>query len=115
MSDIDNPFCPLPKERLLFNVENDKHKIEKIIEKIQILMTIFTPQKNKSGSVIGAAISAGYSALRGGAGGRVIVITCNNCNKGYGSSKVTDSFNLFGTENEKNLYNPQVRIIIKKE
>ena len=53
MSDIDNPFCPLPKERLLFNVENDKHKIEKIIEYLlgivnQFMGIIFFSEKFNS-------------------------------------------------------------------
>ena len=108
MADIDDPFCPLPRDRLYFNLVNEKDKIEKIIERIQTTLNDSNTQEKNSGSVIGAALSSGYCGLNNSAGGRLIILTCNNCNKGYASSNVRDCFNNFNTENEKDLYNPQV-------
>ena len=108
---IDNPFCPVPKEKLLLYVEKEKNQIEKIIEKIQFFVTNNTANDKKIlGAAIGAAIHSGYSALSsGGAGGRVIVLACSQCTTGIGNSKVRDSFNLMNTVNEKTLYLPQVK------
>jgi hypothetical protein len=108
MSDLDSPFSPYPKEKLLLNLESDRAKIENIIEKIQGLLTTSTYSKEKNFSCLGAAIAAGYSVLSGSGGGRLIALTCSNCIKGYGSSKIRDSLNLYNTENEKDLYTPQV-------
>lgn len=108
MSDLDSPFCPYPKEKLFLNIESDKQKIEKIIEKIQISLLSPTFQSDKNSSVLGAAIASGYNVMSGGAGGRLIALSCSNWNKGYGYSKVKDSMNLLNTENEKELYTPQV-------
>ncbi len=107
---MESPFCPIPKERVLLNVEKDRNSIEKIIERIQAVITHsnFSFEKKSAGAATGAAIHAGYNSLLGGNGGRVIILTCNPCQTGVGNSKARESFNFIGTENEKLLYTPQV-------
>ncbi len=107
---MESPFCPIPKERVLLNVEKDRNSIEKIVERIQAVITHsnFSFEKKSAGAATGAAIHAGYNSLLGGNGGRVIVLTCNPCLTGVGNSKARESFNFIGTENEKLLYTPQV-------
>ena len=112
VSDLETPFSPVPKDRLMLNVEKDRNSIEKIIEKIQTFITSNTRTDKKSqGAATGAAIHAGFNALSGGGGGRVIVMTCSPCYTGIGNSKIRESFNFMNTENEKTLYLPQVNLI----
>ena len=108
MGDLESPFSPFPREKLILNIENDIGKIEKIIEKIHNILACSTYPKEKNISCLGTAIAAGYDAISGIGGGRLIALSCSNCNKGYGSSKIRNSNTSFNTENEKELYNPQV-------
>ena len=98
-------------------MEKDKNLLEKIVEKIQIFVSnqnvSSSSSKASAGAATGAAIHAGYNALSGGAGGRVIVLTCSHCTTGIGNSKARESFNFMGTENEKTLYTPQNEIFSK--
>ena len=110
MSDLDDPFCPVPKEKLLINIDKDQSVLEKIIEKIHVIIQNQTfGVGNKSlGSATGAAVKSGFDALSGGSGGRIIIANCNPCNVGFANSKSRGNLSLIGTENEKTLYNPHV-------
>ena len=110
--DIDQPFSPVPKEKLLFNVVSNKEQIEKVVEKIQNLISnnFFNSGKSQ-GAAIGAAIFSGKEVFKGGAGGRVIVLACNQCLTGYGNSKAIEVSNQMNTDKEKILYSPQVFLI----
>lgn len=35
VSDIDDPYCPMPKESLFLNLAKDRDKINYLIEKLQ--------------------------------------------------------------------------------
>ena len=108
MADIDQPFVPIPKERLMLNVSKEKKKIEKVVEKIQYFITNNTLSTGKPGAAIGAAIYAGKELFKGGAGGRVIVFSSSQCLIGFGCTKPIDNITLLNTEQEKKLYTAQV-------
>ena len=110
MSDLDDPFCPVPKEKLLINIEKDQSIIEKIIEKIQLIIAnqSYGLSNKALGAATGSTIKSGIDALSGGSGGRIIIATCSPCNVGLANSKSRGNFTLIGTENEKTLYAPHV-------
>ncbi len=110
MSDIENPFCPLPKEKLFMNVVEQRDSIEKVIEKINFYITSNTANsasKSIPGSVSGAAIAAGVSALEEN-GGRVMLFTANACITGFGACRPREEAKLFKSpQDERQLYMPQ--------
>jgi protein transport protein SEC24 len=113
VSDLENPFCPLPRSKLFLNVVDQKNEIEKVIEKITFYInekysegSVLNTKKNIPGSVSGSAIVAGLNSLEDN-GGRVILFTCNVCINGFGACKPREETKLFNTQNEKTLYAPQ--------
>lgn len=105
--DIERPFPPLPRSKLFLNVVKKKDEIEKIIEKIGVIVSENQNQKvNIPGSSSGAAIYAGMQTLVGN-GGRVILFTSNSCVKGFGNSRPRDDKYLSVPDKEKTLYTPQ--------
>lgn len=110
MSEINNPFCPLPYQKLFLNVVTQREEIDKVVEKIQNYISSYGLNKTQNtkmpGAVSGAAIVSGIDSLIE-VGGRVIVFTCNSCVNGFGASKNIDDGTQFGTEKEKLLYLPQ--------
>jgi hypothetical protein len=113
VSEILNTFCPLPREKLFLHVKENREEIDKIIEKINSFITQYSQTDSKKvGSVAGAAILAGVESIRD-MGGRVMVFTCNQCINGYGACKPRDDQKFYGSEHEKNLYNPQHNTFVK--
>lgn len=111
VSDIQNPFCPVPRSKLFLHVEDQKELIIKMIEKINLFITerqmkINESRRNIPGSVTGAAIVAGANSLEEN-GGRVMVFTCNTCVNGYGACKPREENKQPNNANEKNIYLPQ--------
>lgn len=111
VSDIQNPFCPVPRTKLFLHVEDQKDLINVLIERINVFITerqskINSAKKNIPGSVTGAAIVAGANALEEN-GGRVMVFTCNTCVSGYGACKPREEVKQPTSVNERNLYLPQ--------
>ena len=104
VSDLERPFIPLPRSKLFINVVNRREDINKVLERIQGIISI--PQKSSPGSASGAAIYAGLQALKGN-GGRVLLFTANSCLFGFGSSKPRDDKLLSQPDKEKLLYTPQ--------
>ena len=97
MGDIIDPFCPLSLKKLYLKVSDDREKIEKVIEKINI----FIEEKNKNiqqnkskkqiSTVTGAAIKSGVESLMEN-GGRLMIFTPNPCYHGFGACATRDSF-----------------------
>ena len=97
MGDITDPFCPLSLKKLYLKVSDDREKIEKVIEKINI----FIEEKNKNiqqnkskkqiSTVTGAAIKSGVESLMEN-GGRLMIFTPNPCYHGFGACATRDSF-----------------------
>lgn len=108
MPDINRPFAPLPRNKLFMNVVERREEIDKIIEKIGLILTQTQFSKNiPPGSVSGAAIYAGMQCLKGN-GGRVMVFTSNSCLSGFGASRPRDDRVITIPEKEKSLYLPTV-------
>lgn len=103
--DINRPFCPLPRNKLFLNVINQREEIDKVIERINLIIGEEI-KKCPPGNCVGASISAGIQSLYGN-GGRVIIFNANSCIEGFGSSKIKDEKNLTNPDLEKKLYNPQ--------
>lgn len=121
--DVERPFCPLPREKLFLNIESQRDEINKILERINILLTSNSTSEtnnknnnykniNQYGSVTGAAIFAGVDVLKGN-GGRVIVFSSNACVKGAGSCKPREEKYLHILEKEKQCYIPQNNVYHK--
>jgi protein transport protein SEC24 len=112
MPDINNPFCPLPREKLFLKAVEQRSEIDKVIEKVNsyILEKNNEYVNNKKsiipGSVSGSAVAAGIDSLMEN-GGRVMLFTCNTCVNGFGACKPREESKLFNTPNEKTLYVPQ--------
>ena len=119
ISDIDNPFCPIPGDSLFINAEN-KVDIEKVVEKIKYYTNYsFNENQHKKlhGSVSGGALYAAYDALKdlSGLGSRIMLLAANGCFMGYGSCKQFKSYNptLNINKEDRNLYEPQVTKLYK--
>jgi protein transport protein SEC24 len=112
VSDIQNPFCPVPRSKLFLHVEEQKELVSKLIEKVNLFITerqmkINANRKNIQGSVTGAAIVAGANALEDN-GGRVLVFTCNTCVNGFGACRPREEIKQTTTpNNDKSVYLPQ--------
>jgi protein transport protein SEC24 len=109
VADIMNPFCPLPANKLFFNVVEQKSEIEKIVEKINYYVNekYQNPSKKPSpGSISGAAIKTGIEALEEN-GGRVMLFSCNSCLEGYAATKPREESKILNTKDEKTLFLPQ--------
>jgi len=104
--DITRPFCPLPRNKIFLNVINQREEIDKIIERINLLLGEEIKKGIPPGSCSGASISAGIQSLYGN-GGRVIIFNANSCVEGFGSSKIKDEKNISNPDYEKKLYNLQ--------
>lgn len=113
ISEIAEPFCPLPYKKLYLNVRSNRQEIDNIIEKIQSFITNYNRTTNKSiGSVTGSAIASGIDSLTE-IGGRVMVFSCNSCVQGFGHSKNLEESIQYNTEKERTLYVPQHDIFVK--
>ena len=112
MGDISDPFCPVSLKKLYLNVNNDKEKIEKLIEKINN----FIEEKNinsqnsnikrQISTITGAAIKSGVDALLEN-GGRVMIFTPNPCNHGFGACVSRDTFDKNKEPQKVNPFYPQ--------
>ncbi len=90
MGDITDPFCPISLKKLYLKVNDDKERIEKLIEKLNY----FIDEKNKNiselkgkreiSTITGSAIKSGVESLLEN-GGRVMIFTPNPCNHGFGA------------------------------
>ena len=112
MGDMADPFCPISLKKLYLKVDEDKEKIEKLIEKLNF----FIEEKNQISSesqkrrqmstLTGAAIKAGVESLLEN-GGRVIVFTPNPCNHGFGACCSRDVFEKEKDPLKSNPFYPQ--------
>lgn len=76
MGDVEDPFVPFPKEKLLFNVVNDREQIDYLIDKISTVQLTqkqgITPVE-PGFSCMGAAVKASKILLE--EEGKVIPLT----------------------------------------
>ena len=105
MTDVLNPFSPLPKSRLMFNVKNCKAQIEMILDKIA--STFDSSGKYRSplsttGSCGGAALRTAIDVLREESG-KVLWFVMDIPSVGFGSLKNRNQSQLYNTEKERSL------------
>lgn len=108
VTDINQPFCPVAMNKLFINITSERANVDKLIEKISayIQITNVNQTKKTSSSITGAAIYSGIESLMDN-GGRVMIFTSNACTHGFGGSKIQNEKELFNTESESKLYQPQ--------
>ena len=109
MPDVINPFAPLPKSRVLFNVKTCKSQIEDILDKVA---TTFDPSARyhspltTTGSCAGAALKSAIELLKDDCG-KVLWFFMDIPSVGYGSLRNRNNRSLYGTEKEKTLLVPE--------
>jgi len=107
MTDVFNPFTPLPKSKLMFNVKNNKAQIEQILDKIA--NTFDSSGKYRSplsttGSCGGAALRTAVEVLREESG-KVLWFVMDIPSVGFGALKSRNQPPLYNTDKEKSLLN----------
>ncbi|EGR29624.1 hypothetical protein IMG5_151710, partial [Ichthyophthirius multifiliis] len=111
MADLDDPYCPFPKNALFLNIQQDREKIEYLIEKLlnnsqNILQNTAQGQFFVKTASIGAVIQSIYSMLEENPC-KIIAFTSQLSQIGFGKLKRRDDVKIMGGEQEKNLYIPQ--------
>ncbi len=108
MPDVLNPFAPLPKSRLLFNVKTQKAQIEQILDKIGTTFDSsgkYRSPMSTTGSCGGAALRAAIDVLREDSG-KVLWFVMDIPSVGFGALKVRNQSQLYNTEKERILLCP---------
>ncbi|POS82684.1 vWA-like protein, partial [Erysiphe pulchra] len=97
VSDLDEPFLPVPQE-LLVPLSECRLCVENFLTSLQ---TMF--QFNQSnGSCMGSALRAGHKLISP-LGGKLVVITASLPNVGYGKLEMREDKKLLGTSKESSL------------
>ena len=112
VGDIMDPFCPISLKKLYLKINENKERIEQIMDKINS----FIEEKNKNyqenrrikqvSTITGAAIKSGVESLLEN-GGRVMIFTSNPCNHGFGACVSRDKFNKEKEPQKSNPFYPQ--------
>lgn len=90
VADVDDPFSPAPRERLMLNAVQDRERIDAFLDK---LLTMYQTEDKISSPMqtcAGAAVSAAISVLEG-TGGRVILCQSGSNTMGAGPLKSRDN------------------------
>ena len=112
MGDINDPFCPISLKKLYLRINENKEKIELLLEKINN----FIDEKNQNfqenkrikpvSTITGVAIKSGVESLLEN-GGRLMIFTPNPCNHGFGACAPRESFNKEKDPQKSNPFFPQ--------
>jgi len=108
MTDIMNPFAPLPKSRIMFNVKNSKAQIELILDKIAATFDTsgkYRTPLSTTGSCGGAALRSAIELIKTEAG-KVLWFVMDIPSVGYGALKVRNHPSMYNTDKEKTLLVP---------
>lgn len=97
VSDLDEPFLPVPQE-LLIPLSECRMSVEKFLT---ALPTMFQSNQN-NGSCMGSALRAGHKLISP-LGGKIVVITASMPNVGYGKLEMREDKKLLGTSKESGL------------
>ena len=112
MGDINDPFCPISLKKLYLRINENKEKIELLLEKINNFIDEKnqTFQENKRikpvSTITGVAIKSGVESLLEN-GGRLMIFTPNPCNHGFGACAPRESFNKEKEPQKSNPFFPQ--------
>ncbi|PSR85472.1 COPII component protein [Coniella lustricola] len=97
ISDLDEPFLPVPTD-LLVPLSESRQSIESFLSK---LPDMFINNQN-NGSCMGSALRAGHKLISP-VGGKIVVLTASLPNLGYGKLDMREDKKLLGTSKENNL------------
>ena len=106
MTDIDDPFAPVPVDQLLVEVNDEKGNfmLESILDMIPDIYS--TSGTEPIGSSFGATAMAAANTLIG-KGGKIILMTSNIASIGNGKLNNRETSIAYNTEKEKELFVPQ--------
>ncbi|RFU71796.1 sec24 [Trichoderma arundinaceum] len=97
VSDLDEPFLPVPHD-LLVPLTESRQSIEKFLQKLPDMF-----QNNQSnGSCMGSALRAGHKLISA-LGGKIVVLTASLPNTGVGKLDMREDKKLLGTSKESSL------------
>ncbi|UKZ76082.1 COPII subunit [Trichoderma virens FT-333] len=97
VSDLDEPFLPVPHD-LLVPLTESRQSIEKFLQKLPDMF-----QNNQSnGSCMGSALRAGHKLISA-LGGKIVVLTASLPNTGVGKLDMREDKKLLGTAKESSL------------
>ncbi|TGO52505.1 hypothetical protein BCON_0140g00190 [Botryotinia convoluta] len=97
VSDLDEPFLPVPQE-LLVPLSECRLNVEKFL---MTLPQMFQTNTN-NGSCMGSALRAGHKLISP-LGGKIVVITASLPNVGFGKLEMREDKKLLGTSKESGL------------
>lgn len=97
VSDLDEPFLPIPGD-LLVTMTESRENIEAFLDKLQDMF-----QNTQNGvSAMGSALRAGHKLI-GPVGGKMTVITASLPNVGHGKLEMREDKKVLGTSKESSL------------
>lgn len=97
VSDLDEPFLPVPTD-LLVSLSESRQSLEKFLQKLPEMF-----QENQSnGSAMGSALRAGHKLISA-LGGKIVVLTSSLPNIGAGKLDMREDKKLLGTSKEGSL------------
>ena len=114
MTDLNNPFCPIPMKKLYLNIKDQRDDIDKLFEKLNSFLenkyNIDSNYTNNSFQQIStptaSAIKSGIDSLIEN-GGRVMIFTPNPCSHGFGACISRDKFSKEKFPEKANPFYPQ--------
>ena len=103
MSDVNAPFAPVPRSKLLFNVKEDRVRLEAVIEKAATSCEALGKLRNPSCS--GAALKCAIDVLSGESG-KVLWFLMDAPSVGIGTLSSRNQPALYNTDKEMTLLTP---------
>jgi len=124
LSDINDPFPPLPHSQWILNLETNHHRLRTLVERIPVLVDALDPPSlnrmnsshtPKDACALGAAMCAGAYSLES-IGGNLIVMSSLPSTCGCGTNKPSRApDSAYGTDKERFLYTPLTKSKHKDE
>ncbi|KAG6131474.1 COPII subunit [Claviceps purpurea] len=97
VSDLDEPFLPVPHD-LLVSLTESRQSIEKFLQKLPDMFQ----NSHSNGSCMGSALKAGHKLIAA-LGGKIVVLTASLPNMGDGKLDMREDKKLLGTSKEGSL------------
>ena len=97
VSDLEEPFLPVPQE-LLVPLAECRNSIESFLTKLPEMFA----DNQSSGSCMGSALRAGHKLISP-LGGKIVVLSASLPNVGYGKLEMREDKKLLGTSKESGL------------
>jgi protein transport protein SEC24 len=100
VSDLDEPFLPVPHD-LLVPLAESRQSIEKFLQRLPQMFV----NNQSNGSCMGPALRAGHKLISA-LGGKIVVLTASLPNLGVGKLDMREDKKLLGTSKESGLLQP---------